>query len=492
MPVCPRPLPYSRFSPTRTPSPWDGIRISDKYSPVCPQRLPNIANETAALERMPRGRLEYLKRLLPFLVNQSEDCLYLNVFAPVHATTEKKLLPVIVFLHGESFEWNSGKPYDGTVLASYGEMVVITLNYRLGILGFLNANPSPQLRARVANYGLMDQMAALHWVQQNIAKFGGDPTMVTLAGHGTGAACINFLMTSPTMVPGLFHRAILLSGSAYSSWAIVEDPVVYAVRLAREFNCTIPEDMIKHHEQLVDCLRDVPLEELYSVDMQSPNFLSTFGPSVDGVVIRTGLTNQDQDDLLPRGQSKRSADGRGGKYDLMFSVVTAEALWRFGNNDITNGFEGERRDKILRTYVRNAYTFHLSEIFYTVVNEYTDWERTSQHPINTRDAAVAALSDAQYVAPVVHTGDTMATAPTNARGQEPDTAAKCFFSVFDYQTKDGDYPQRMGSVHGEDLPYIFGAPLVDGFSHFPTNYTKSELSLSESIIISWSNFARTG
>lgn len=67
------------------------------------------------------------------------------------------------------------------------------------IKGFLNANPAPHIRARVANYGLMDQMAALHWVQQNIIKFGGDSNMVTLAGHGTGAACIDFLMTSPTM-----------------------------------------------------------------------------------------------------------------------------------------------------------------------------------------------------------------------------------------------------------------------------------------------------
>lgn len=183
-----------------------------------------------------------------------------------------------------------------------------------------------------------------------------------------------------------------------------------------------------------------------------------------------------------------------GKYDLLFSVVTGEALWRFSNNDITNGFEGERRDRIIRTYVRNAYTFHLSEIFYTVVNEYTDWERTSQHPINTRDAAVAAMSDAQFVAPVVHTGDTLALLPSQP-GQEKSNGGsgpKCFFSVFDYQTKDGDYPQRMGTVHGEDLPYIFGAPLVDGFSHFPSNYTKSELGLSESIIIFWSNFARTG
>lgn len=113
---------------------------------------------------MPKGRLEYLKRLLPFLQNQSEDCLYLNVFSPLHgkprlftlvfanaayslspfaisfipsAAVQEKKLPVLVFIHGESFEWNSGNPYDGTVLASYGDMIVVTLNYRLGILGGL-------------------------------------------------------------------------------------------------------------------------------------------------------------------------------------------------------------------------------------------------------------------------------------------------------------------------------------------------------------------
>lgn len=165
-------------------------------------------------------------------------------------------------------------------------------------------------------------------------------------------------------MPGLFHRAILMSGSAYSSWALVEDPVIYAVKLAKEVNCSIPEDLVKDHESIVDCLREVSLEELYAADYQPPNFLSAFGPSVDGVVIRPGRSNQDLDESSRA--SKRNQANQAGQYDLMISAVTGEALWRFSASDIQSGFEGDRRDKIIRTYVRNAYNYHLSEIFYTI------------------------------------------------------------------------------------------------------------------------------
>ncbi|XP_013148448.1 PREDICTED: neuroligin-4, Y-linked-like [Papilio polytes] len=504
VPYATPPTGSNRFAPTRAPAPWDDVKTVDQMGPVCPQRLPDISNETQALERMPKGRLEYLRRLLPRLKNQSEDCLYMNIYTPVQVgPTLQAKYPVVIFIHGESFEWNSGNVYDGAVLASYAGLVVITINYRLGILGFLNANPIPHVKARVANYGLMDQIAALHWVQQNIALFGGDAGNVTMLGHGSGAACINFLMISPTVMPGLFHRSILLSGSALSSWALVEDPVGYSIQLAKQSNCTLPDDIVKDHELIVDCLRDVPLNELMSAEINTPSYLTAFGPSVDGVVVKTDYAKELLTFFIPNdlqgftsvsGVNNFKADKRAGdrifgirggqnKYDLLFGVVTSEALWKFSAQDIQNGFEGERRDRIIRTYVRNAYTYHLSEIFFTIVNEYTDWERTVQHPINTRDAAVLALSDAQYVAPLVQTGDFLSSTESG-----PST----FFYVFDYQTKDGDYPQRMGSVHGEELPYLFGAPLVEGLGHFPKDYTKSEVALSEAFILYIANFARTG
>ncbi|XP_022126293.2 neuroligin-4, Y-linked isoform X1 [Pieris rapae] len=511
VPYATPPVGSNRFSPTRTPSPWEGVRVSDRPGAACPQKLPDFDDERILLEKMPKGRLEYIKRLMPYLKNQSEDCLYLNIFAPLQMDETKLALPVLVYIHGESYSWSSSNPYDGAVLASYTDLVVVTLNYRLGVLGFLNANPAPHLKARVANYGLMDQIAALHWVQQNIALFGGDPTNITLMGHGSGAACINFLMISPTVMPGLFHRAILLSGSALSSWAIVDDPVYYSLKLAKYMNCSIPEDLARDHEIIVDCLREAPIEDLLSIDISAPNFLTAFGPSVDGVVIKTDFSKDfltvhgsgdfpsfgPLNNMFPNVHSKRSDSGRRlfqNKYDLMFGVVTCEALWKFSTNDIQNGIEPEKRDRMLRTYVRNSYTYHLSEIFYTIVNEYTDWERTVENPINTRDATVSALSDAQYVAPLVQSGDLLSGGPKPSPSDEdgPRRPTKTYFYVFDYQTKEGYYPQRMGAVHGEELPYIFGAPIVQGFGHFPQNYTKSEVALSESMMLFIASFVKNG
>ncbi|CAH2990383.1 unnamed protein product [Chilo suppressalis] len=502
VPYASPPIGSLRFMPPVSGAQWSGVKIAEEFSPVCPQVLPDIRNETAVLKRISKGRFEYLKRILPFLTNQSEDCLYLNIYAPAQAGVRDAVAryPVLVFVHGESYEWSSGNPYDGTVLASHAGLVVVTINYRLGILGFLNPR-SDEFPRSPANYGLMDQIAALHWIKENVAVFGGDPTNVTLMGHGTGAACVHFLLTSLAVPEGLlFHRAVLMSGSGLSPWSLVADPNKYAAIVATHANCS-PE---LTPPALLRCLRERPLEALLSAPVQAPDFAYAFGPSVDGVVIDTG-------DLLvspengyewggqpiaraPTGKQaqnainiinavfmRKSAVAQLTKYDLMLGVTKAEAYFAFSGDDVQYGIEADRRSKILKSFVRNTYSYHLSEILATIINEYTDWERPVQHPINIRDETLEALSDAQVVAPIVLTADTHSALRRNS-----------YLYVFDYQTKYGDYPQRQGCIHGEELPYIFGAPLVGGLAHFSRNYTKVEIALSESVMTFWGNFAKTG
>ncbi|XP_032669486.1 neuroligin-4, Y-linked [Odontomachus brunneus] len=482
VPYASPPIGSLRFMPPVSGALWYGVKVADKFGPVCPQKLPELS------DKMPKGRVEYLKRLLPYLRNQSEDCLYLNVYAPVQAGARDgggRRYPVIVFVHGESYEWSSGNPYDGSVLASYGGVVVVTINYRLGILGFLNANTDSHLRSP-ANYGLMDQIAALHWVQENIAYFGGDPGNVTLVGHGTGAACVNFLMTSHAVPDGLlFHRGVLMSGSALSPWALVRGAANYAMQVAKHLNCS---SAAGDPQALLRCLRDVSLSELVSVPVKGLEFAPAFGPSIDGVVIDPG-DPEDQDytlqvdtiNTLNNILLRKDVVAKLSRYDLMVGVVRSEAYFSLTADDAQYGIEADRRTKILREFVRNTYTYHQPEILATIINEYTDWERPVQHPVNIRDETLEALGDANTVAPATRTADLHSQSHRNS-----------YLYVFDYQTKFGDYPQRPGCIHGEELPYFFGAPLVGGLSHWPKNYTRAEIALSESVILYLTNFARTG
>lgn len=153
--------------------------------------------------------------------------------------------PVIIYIHGESYEWNSGNPYDGSILASYGQVIVVTLNYRLGALGFMKPGTSEHT---TTNFGLLDQIAALKWVQDNIVVFGGDSGTVTLMGHGTGAACVNFLMVSPIAV-GLFKRSILMSGSSLSDWATATTSIQSTFQLIQNLNCP------RTDFEMTECLR---------------------------------------------------------------------------------------------------------------------------------------------------------------------------------------------------------------------------------------------
>ena len=192
LPFAAPPVGENRWKAPQPVVPWQGIRDASKFGNVCVQPDTGYTN-IATMEGQP---------------SRSEDCLYLNVWTPAERASDR--LPVMVYFYGGAFTDGGGAPplYDGTALAERGA-VVVTMNYRLGALGFL-AHPllTAESEAKSSgNYGILDMVASLEWVRDNIAALGGDPDNVTIFGQSAGAMAIASLMTSP-LAEGLFHRAI--------------------------------------------------------------------------------------------------------------------------------------------------------------------------------------------------------------------------------------------------------------------------------------------
>ncbi|XP_055533589.1 neuroligin-1-like isoform X2 [Wyeomyia smithii] len=334
------------------------------------------------------------------------------------------------------------------------------------------ASPSP---GSGGNLGLMDIILALQWVRDNIAAFGGDPKRVTLVGHDTGAALANMVLISKSG-KGLINRAILLSGTALSPWALIPDPDAIRLEVSHQMACHLlveppPGKPARKPstDDITECLRDKPLEALMGVKLTTVRFMPSWGPFLPL-----------EDSLDPEFAMEHSGEGFITS-ELMLGMTTTESYNDFSASDIQYGLEEEQRNRLLRTYIRNAFTFHLNEIFSAVRNEYTDWDKPIQHPINIRDSTMEALSDGHTVAPLIK------VAYLHAR-----RGAKTYMFHFGYQSKESEYPQRLGSVRGEDLPYILGLPLVQGIPWFPQNYSRQDMGVNEAVLNFVSNFCKTG
>lgn len=241
--------------------PWEGTRDASKFGASAMQkRLYNhLPNGPWTEEFMVQNEV-------------SEDCLFLNIWTAASGAGDK--LPVLVFIHGGALTEGSGAidTYNGEKLARKG-IVVVTINYRLGVFGFL---AHPELTAESphqssGNYGYLDQIAALQWIRDNIAFFGGDPGCVTIAGQSAGAGSVRVLTASP-LAKGLFHRAITQSGSSLVRGS-GRDPFLLsdAEKLGEEFA------RVKGAETIAE-LRQMTAEEI----MADPQVPARFGGSIDG------------------------------------------------------------------------------------------------------------------------------------------------------------------------------------------------------------------
>ncbi|GAB6023571.1 hypothetical protein CHUAL_008342 [Chamberlinius hualienensis] len=269
------PIGPRRFKAPEPAESWDGVLSATSDAPTCLQSE------------------EYES-----LTSGSEDCLTLSVYTPHLPNNSTNIsMTVYAYIHGGSFYFH-GVNYNFLNPERYMniDIVVVTIQYRLGPLGFLATDDE----AASGNFGLLDQHLALKWIQENVAAFGGDPNDVTLSGHSAGSASVLYHYLSP-MSAGLFHRAIAASGTPLCPIIFQNDALKHAKQMANFFNCSSDNTT-----EIIECLREVPAVDiiLKSIEMMGDGLKFHFVPNVETSSHGRFLTNSPSD-LLKSGQFNR-------------------------------------------------------------------------------------------------------------------------------------------------------------------------------------------
>lgn len=423
IPYAAPPLGELRWQPPRPAAAWTEPRQTKAFGPACPQ--------TGPLES-----------------STSEDCLSLNIWTPAGETGAA--LPVMVWIHGGGFNFGAAfqEEYEGSRLARQG-VVVVSLNYRLGPLGFLvhpklaagGSDPVP------SNYGLLDQMAALAWVGRNIAAFGGDPGRVTIFGQSAGSRSVSLLTLSPA-ARGLFQRAIAQSGgpiigSEYLSPAFDGDPQ-QAAAMGRELSARLGCDKAPDEAA---CLRAVPAQQIIrAADCRTGLFDEGlfFAPVFDG-------------QILPRDPAAALADAAWPRVPMILGSTGNEGT------AYLRGEKGLDREKY-EAFLRVRFGDHTAEArrLFPAVSD-ADVPRAIDRCVTVAVNAEPARRMARVLARV----------RTNA-----------FLYRFTRQP-DTIRARELGAFHGVDLAYVFGNMAAAG-------YTDTDRELSRQMMAYWVHFAATG
>jgi para-nitrobenzyl esterase len=431
-------LPYAapptgklRWRPPQPASSWSGVRDATQFGASCPQAQ-------ADNPFLPPGPI-------------GEDCLYLNVYTPTLRSSDEGGRPVLLWIHGGGLVQDGGRNYDGTKLAADGT-VVVTINYRLGALGFL-AHPALASRpgGPAGNYGLMDQQAVLRWVQRNIAQFGGDPHNVTIAGQSAGGLSVLAQMVSPG-ARGLFQRAIVQSGT----FALNQQPLATAEAAGQTFATAVGCP-----DQSAACLRNVPVSDL----------VSKFGVEIPGVVDGSVLT-QPIGTALARGQFARVPVINGITHDEELLFVAGLSLTVSQGTNIP--LAGPAADPA--NYQANiAQALGVSAARAAAI--------AAEYPLSAYPSPLVAfsllVSDASFACPALQVDRW-----TAARG----------VPTYAYQFNDDNAPVNIVgaslglSTHGTELPYLFDQPNAP----YPAMLNPDQQALAASMRTDWASFAASG
>jgi len=393
----------------------------------------------------------------------SEDCLYLNVWIPqlqpgVH-------LPVMVWLHGGSNRVGSGTEatYDGAILAAHG-VIVVTLNYRLGAMGFFS---HPELTAesphhRSGNYGLLDQIAALEWLQQNIAAFGGDPTNVTLFGESAGSIDATTLMASP-LTTNLFRRVIAESGPAFGLGPArtVAQMQPLGLAVGKEAAGDKPGSQLQ-------VLRSLPAAQI--ADIEDRLIASQFKGYDPNASIVDGW-------VLPQSPARAFASGKIEPVDLLAGLNAREfAAFRVG--------AAAAAKKSPQPAAKPGFGETLKQFAALARPLYGNWT----------DITVATYTARIFLHgnPAIDqaTDDILMACPVGAEAALTTSAGRRAFVYRFDRSVPGKGESDLGAFHSLELPYVFGTFQARAFSWLP--FTSTDHKLSQIMQTYWVNFAKFG
>jgi para-nitrobenzyl esterase len=447
-----RGIPYGhaeRFRPAEAPRPWAGVLDATRFGPVAPQR------------RSPTDMLLGIDKQ-----HTGEDCLVLNVFTPA---ADEARRPVMVWIHGGGFTNGSGHLpyYNGTNLVQHGDVVVVTINYRLGVFGFLHLDHlvgDPDRFPGSASHGLRDQVAALRWVRDNIAGFGGDPGRVTIFGESAGGMSVASLMAAPAAA-GLFHGAIAQSGAGENVLTVDEAEHVTAEVLG---HLGLPVDA-GGVERLLDVPVDAVLEAQTAVEVaelttrpgqearqRGQRFLKLpFEPMIDG-------------ELLPRRPLEAVRDGSSAGIPLVIGTTADE--WKLFMLQ-----EGGRElpDDQLRRRAGNLVGGDVAQ-----VDEMLAHYRAARPAADNRDLWSAVLTDHVFRMPALRLAEAqLAHAPV-------------WMYRFDYPST--AFGGLAGACHAIDVPFVFDNVDVPAIDMLLGGIDDGTRLLARRCATAWTAMARTG
>jgi len=419
-----------RWQPPQRATSWSGVRKATEYAAQCAQ-AGGYGTPSASIG--------------------SEDCLYLNVYTPAGAQARHQRLPVLFWIHGGSLKSGSGNEYDGSQIADSQNAVVVSINYRLGVFGYLNV---PGLSSSGdGNYGMLDQIAALKWTQRNIASFGGDPGRVSIAGESAGGISVCALLASPKAA-GLFSKAIVESGVCESLTATVA--TARSTAYAKAVGCT-------DTSALAACLRTRSSGDLLAAS-------SSLADSA-GTLLPTAGTPE-----LPLAPAKALSSGRFNNVPLLIGVNHDEArLFALSYAAAT--------ESVYEQTMRDEYGIHADAVLARYPYDSYPGSYTGTYAVGD------VWTDSGYMI-----GLGGCPAQQLARDYTGNQARTYF-----YEFNDQDAPSRLsaalpgfdaGATHAVELPYVWA--YFGGDEPLSSQFTAAQQQLAKEMTTYWGSFIRTG